>query len=129
MVENEPVTGSLHRSNPAHKLSNYDRPAVPPTPSEYQRESTDEVGDDGDARGNQRFERSMSGNVQSKRQGKVGSEGGRLYAEFMRNGGVGSAKQSLEQNDYLGAKNSHANAQVAIPGISMENRFEEVRSP
>ncbi len=100
MVENEPVTGSLASRHAARNLynnNNNHNGEIPPTPSEYQREmhmgsDNDEGGGGGGGSGggNTRapFERSASGRIREERKGKVGSEGGRLYAEFMRNGGA-----------------------------------------
>jgi len=123
MVENELVTGSLASRTAA--LSRFqNEQAIPPTPSEYQRESTSlEDGDIGGAAQHARFERSNSGYVRDSRRGKVGSEGGALYAEFMRNGGIGKANVDGGGHDYLSGGSG-------VNGIGNgESRIEEVRSP
>ncbi len=104
MVENEPVTGSLasrHKVSDRYNGHNHNG-EIPPTPSEYQREmqmgsDNDEGGGGGGGGGGGSgfggstrapFERSASARIREERKGKVGSEGGQLYAEFMRNGGA-----------------------------------------
>ncbi|KAL2043554.1 hypothetical protein N7G274_003861 [Stereocaulon virgatum] len=146
MVENELVTGSLASRHAAlARYNNEAPPQMPRTPSEYQyqRESTslDSESGNGSAAG-QRFERSMSGHVRGgggDRGKKVGSEGGRLYAEFMRSGGGnggGGGVTSLQgkgagagewQGDYLSNGNGSASGDTGV--VSGEGRFEEVRSP
>lgn len=144
MVENELVTGSLASRNAAlARYNNEVPPQIPRTPSEYQyqRESTslDSESGNGSAAG-QRFERSMSGHVRGgggDRERKVGSEGGRLYAEFMRNGGGGGggvtplqgkgAGAGEWQGDYLSNGNGMGSGSAGV--VSGEGRFEEVRSP
>ncbi|KAK4690111.1 hypothetical protein P7C71_g6613, partial [Lecanoromycetidae sp. Uapishka_2] len=145
MVENELVTGSLASRTAA--LNRYDQP-VPPTPSEYQRESTSIDSNDGNGAergGGARFERSMSGHVRGGRGKQTGSEGGRLYAEFMRNGGVGGGEgsegagggaQGVERTplDFGGGGGDYLNngAHGGLNGngvVNGESRFEEVRSP
>lgn len=135
MVENELVTGSLASRQAA--LNRYHNNEIPPTPSEYQREMN--IGSDTDdgsgARGtfeSQRgvFERSASGQIREERKGKVGSEGGRLYADFMKNGGGGklSMDDTVEAN---GAGNGIGIGQMdgADRYVNGEGRVEEVRSP
>lgn len=90
MVENELVTGSLASREKAMARYTEGPTTIPPTPSEYEREDPSVEYPSSP----QRFERSMSAQVRENRRGKVGSEGGRLYAEFMRNGGT--PKQSME---------------------------------
>lgn len=75
MVENELVTGSLASRTAA--LARYDMP-IPPTPSEYQRESVSMDGDFNTGGGHAKFERTNSQYVRDQRRGKNGSEG--LYA-------------------------------------------------
>ena len=126
MVENELVTGSLASRSAALARYQGNEQPIPPTPSEYQRESTSledgDVGSGGQQNGS-RFERTNSA---YQRRNKIGSDGGALYAEFMRNGGVG--KQQMDGtngnggDDYLsgGGGNGMVNG---------ESRIEEVRSP
>lgn len=128
MVENELVTGSLaSRQAALHRFNNNE---IPPTPSEYQRETHigSDTDDGGGARGtfeSQRgaFGRSASGQIREERKGKVGSEGGRLYADFMKNGG-GKMSMDTEENgtgiDHLSGEDRYVNG---------EGRVEEVRSP
>jgi hypothetical protein len=158
MVENELVTGSLASRTAA--LNRYNEPQVPPTPSEYQRES-DSIdsnnaisnGVEEGRSGHARFDRSMSGHARGGGGQKAGSEGGRLYADFMRNGGFGGggggngdvgegAAGGVQLNgrapldfgggnggggDYL-SNGMHGGG--GINGVvSGEGRFEEVRSP
>ena len=146
MVENELVTGSLASRNAA--LARYNgemQSQMPRTPSEYQdqRESASLDSESGNGNGatpGQRFERSMSGHVRAggDKGKKVGSEGGRLYAEFMRNSGgggggggegmmsPGQGKGGFEgQGDYLSNGMGMGNGDV----VNGEGRFEEVRSP
>lgn len=132
MVENELVTGSLASRQAA--LHRFNTNEIPPTPSEYQRETHigSDTDDGGGARGtfeSQRgaFGRSASGQIREERKGKVGSEGGRLYADFMKNGGGG--KMSMDSG--LAEENG-----VGIDQLSGEDRYvngegrvEEVRSP
>lgn len=86
MVENELVTGSLaSRERALQRYVNGEyinggvngAPPVPPTPSEYEREDSSLGGDEHMQRGK---------SIKSERRGKVGSEGGRLYADFMKEG-------------------------------------------
>lgn len=72
MVENELVTGSLASRTAA--LARYDG-QIPPTPSEYQRESTSMDEDFSGGGGPVRFERKNSEYMRNQRRGKVGSEG------------------------------------------------------
>jgi len=72
MVENELVTGSLASRTAA--LARYDG-QIPPTPSEYQRESTSIDEDFSGGGGPTRFERKNSEYMRNQRRGKVGSEG------------------------------------------------------
>lgn len=134
MVENELVTGSLASRNAA--LARYNgeiQPQMPRVPSEYQdqRESASLDSESGNGNGGapeQRFERSMSGHVRGggDRGKKAGSEGGRLYAEFMRNGGDGGGgMMSPGHGDCLSNGMGMGNGDV----VSGEGRFEEVRSP
>lgn len=122
MVENELVTGSLASRTAA--LARYQGEPILPTPSEYQRESTSlEEGDIGGG-GQQpaRFERANG--VYQKRGDKIGSDGGALYAEFMRNGGVGKTSVDSAYPDYLNGGGNGANGT-----INGESRIEEVKSP
>lgn len=122
MVENELVTGSLASRERA--MARYTE-AIPPTPSEFGRESPDTVA------GGQRFERSLSANLRENRRGKVGSEGGRLYADFMRNGGTpkGSMEGSPPQgNGMVDGEGGSANGN-GVDGFSGEGRIEELVSP
>ena len=131
MVENELVTGSLASRQAA--LNRYTNNEIPPTPSEYQREA--QIGSDtdegGGARGtfeNQRgrFEGSASGQIREERKKKIGSEGGRLYSDFMKNGG--GAKASTDgMSDEDGAGISHLDGPDGF--VNGEGRIEEVRSP
>lgn len=152
MVENELVTGSLASRTAA--LNRYNEPQVPPTPSEYQRESDSIDSNDaisngvGEGRaGHARFERSMSGHARGGGGQKAGSEGGRLYAEFMRNGGVGGGNGDVGEGGVqgngrapldFGGGNGGGGGYLTngmhggggINGVvSGEGRFEEVRSP
>ena len=131
MVENELVTGSLASRQAA--LNRYNN-EIPPTPSEYQRES--HIGSDTDEGGGAKgtfespraaFARSQSRQVREERRGKIGSEGGRLYAEFMRNasGGKTSIDGMAEENG-AAIGQLHDGADRYIDG---EGRVEEVRSP
>lgn len=144
MVENELVTGSLASRREA--LARYDG-QIPPTPSEYQRESTSmDEENGGGARG--KFERRNSEYVRDQRRGKAGSEGtyrallegssaltsasgGRLYAEFMRNGGTnggawkGSMDNPGERGDYMSG-----GLGGGVDGlVNGQGRVEEIRSP
>lgn len=120
MVENELVTGSLASRERA--LARYNGEPVPPTPSEYEREDLSSAGDSSSKPG---FERSRSGHVRSDRKDKPGSEGGRLYAEFMKNGGVNGGGGAP-------GKTSMEPVVDGVNGIGMtsgEGRFEELASP
>jgi len=155
MVENELVTGSLASRTAA--LNRFNEPQVPPTPSEYQRESTsmdsdagigNGVGNGGEGGGGARFERSMSGHVRGDRGKNVGSEGGRLYADFMRNGGMGGGQGEEGGGGVNGANGGGLGKSLDFSGgggdylsngmsgrlngngvVSGEGRSEEVRSP
>lgn len=135
MVENELVTGSLASRQAA--LNRFNNNEIPPTPSEYQRETN--IGSDTDEGGGARgtfesqrgaFERSASGQIREERKGKIGSEGGRLYADFMKNGGGGKMSMDgmVEQN---GAPNGNGIGQFEAGDrfVNGEGRVEEVRSP
>ena len=130
MVENELVTGSL-----ASRRAALNRMEIPPTPSEYQREMN--VGSDTDDASNltstfespkRTFERSASGHVRDDRKGKVGSEGGRLYAEFMRNVGGGGGRMNM---DSMAEENGTVNGQPngTDKYVNGEGRVEEIKSP
>lgn len=112
MVENELVTGSLASRDRAMARYMRDVP-VPATPSEYQREDLPSM----ESTPSAAVERNNSANIRDYRKGKVGSEGGRLYAEFMRasnasgNGGPGSTNED------------------SVNGVSGEGRVEELISP
>lgn len=134
MVENELVTGSLASRQAALNRYNNNN-EIPPTPSEYQREM--HVGSDTDEGGGARrtfesqrggFERSASGQIKDERKGRVGSEGGRLYADFMKNGDGG--KMSM---DDMAEENGTGNGIRQLDGadryVNGEGRVEEVRSP
>ena len=135
MVENEVVTGSLASRQAA--LNRYNNNEIPPTPSEYQREM--HVGSDTDEAAGARgtfesqtgvFERSASGQIREERKGKVGSEGGRLYADFMKNGG--GAKTSMDgtaEGNGVGNGNGTVKMNGADRYVNGEGRFEEIRSP
>ena len=123
MVENELVTGSLASRTVALARYQGEQP-IPPTPSEYQRESTSlEDGDVGSGGQHAKFERANSMYVRDQRKGKMGSEGGALYAEFMRNGAVGKTNTDATNHDYMDT-NHGVNGMV-----DGEGRIEEVRSP
>ena len=131
MVENELVTGSLASRQAA--LNRYNN-EIPATPSEYQRES--HIGSDTDEGGGAKgtfespraaFARSQSGQVREERRGKIGSEGGRLYAEFMRNAGGGKTSvDSMAEENGAAIGQLHDGADRYVDG---EGRVEEVRSP
>ena len=133
MVENELVTGSLASRQAA--LNRYNN-EIPPTPSEYQRES--HIGSDTEDGGSgtkvlfespkATFERSPSGQVREERKGKVGSEGGRLYADFMKNaaGGKMSVDNNMAEENGAAIGQFHDGADRYLNG---EGRIEEVRSP
>lgn len=135
MVENEVVTGSLASRQAA--LNRYNNNEIPPTPSEYQREM--HVGSDTDEAAGARgtfesqtgvFERSASGQIREERKGKVGSEGGRLYADFMKNGG--GAKTSMDgtaEGNGVGNGNGTVKMNGADRYVNGEGRVEEIRSP
>lgn len=138
MVENELVTGSLASRQAAlnrFNNNNNNNNEIPPTPSEYQREALNfgsDTDDGGGARGtfeSQRgnFGRSASGQIREERKGKVGSEGGRLYADFMRNGGGGkmSMDSGLVGENGIGVDQMNGGDKY----INGEGRVEEVRSP
>ena len=142
MVENELVTGSLASRNAVLARYNGEMlPQMPRTPSEYQdqRESASLDSESGNGNGGtpgQRFERSMSGHVRGggDRGKKVGSEGGRLYAEFMRNGGDGGGgmmSPGQGKGVFEGQGDSLSNGIAVGNGdvVNGEGRFEEVRSP
>ena len=128
MVENELVTGSLASRQAA--LNRYNE--IPPTPSEYQRES--HIGsdtEDGSARATFESqkgasERNTNGQIREERNGKVGSESGRLYNDFMKNAGGG--KMSM---DSMAEENGAGIGQLdgADRYVNGEGRVEEVRSP
>lgn len=119
MVENELVTGSLASRQEA--LGRYNG-EIPPTPSEYERENLSDEG--GGTTG--AFERSMSGTIREERRGKVGSEGGRLYADFMRNVEGGRKNSTGSRGGYVGDGEGGG-----VNGIAngKGRRVEEVRSP
>lgn len=127
MVENELVTGSLASRTAALARYQGEFTPIPPTPSEYQRDSAN-LDDENSVSNQARFERTKSGHVRNERRGKVGSEGGRLYADFMRSGGrdgaVVTGKGSMEgheQSDYING---------GMDGmVDGEGRVEEIRSP
>lgn len=133
MVENELVTGSLASRQAA--LSRYNN-EIPPTPSEYQRES--HIGSDTDEGGGAKgmldsrkgiFERSPSGQVGEERRDKVSSDGGRLYPDFMKNAGGGKTSVDggmTEENGGAGIGQLDDGADRYVNG---EGRVEEVRSP
>ena len=124
MVENELVTGSLASRTAA--FSRYGEPQIPPTPSEYQRESTStESGDNTNGVQQTKFERSHSGHIRDQRKGKVGSEGGRLYADFMRNATV--SKPSTEKADGRDDIMNHDSGMNGM--VNGELRVEEIRTP
>lgn len=135
MVENELVTGSLASRQAA--LNRYNNNEIPPTPSEYQREMP--IGSDTDEGGGARgtledprgvFGRSASGQIREERKGKVGSEGGRLYADFMKNGGGG--KMSMDGTaveNGVGNGNGTGQMNGADRYVNGEGRVEEIRSP
>ena len=110
MVENELVTGSLASRERALARYNGDV-AVPPTPSEYEREDgyTNGIGEED-------MKRSNTGTVRSDRRGKVGSEGGRLYADFMR-GHVAGEDREFDERDGL------------VDGPNGEDRVQEIFTP
>ena len=112
MVENETVTGGLASRERNLARYNGDVP-VPPTPSEYEREdgyanSADEGG----------IGRRNGGIVKSEKRGKVGSEGGRLYAEYMRESG------NATQNS-----NKPGSEHGQLDGLADEERVQEVFTP
>lgn len=120
MVENELVTGSLASRTAALARYQGESTPIPPTPSEYQRDSAN-LDDEHNVSNQARFERTKSGHVRNGRRGKVGSEGGRLYADFMRIGGKGNM-EGQEQGDYINGG--------GVDGmVNGEGRFEEVKSP
>ena len=131
MVENELVTGSLASRQAA--LNRYNTNSeIPPTPSEYQREMN--IGSDTDDGGrttfeSQRrpFERSASGQIREERKGKVGSDGGRLYTDFMRNAGGGKMSMDSMAEGNGTAANGQLNGTDRY--VNGEGRVEEVRSP
>lgn len=149
MVENEVVTGSLASRQAALNRynNNSNNNEIPPTPSEYQREM--HIGSDTDDGGGVRatfesqrggFERSASGQIRDERKGKVGSEGGRLYADYMRNGGGGKlSMDGMPEVNGNGNGNGKRNGNGIGIGIGQmdgadryvngEGRVEEVRSP
>lgn len=133
MVENELVTGSLASRQAA--LNRYNN-EIPPTPSEYQRES--HIGSDTDEGGGVKgmlesrkgaSERSPSGQVRGERRGKVGSEGGRLYSDFMKNAGGGkTSMDGMTEQENGGAAIGQLD-DGADRYVNGEGRVEEVRSP
>ena len=134
MVENEPVTGSLASRHAALNRFNNNNHEIPPTPSEYQREMN--IGSDTDEGGGARgtfesqrgqFERSASGQIREERRGKIGSEGGRLYADFMKNGGGRKLSADGVAEEH-GVGNGIGNGQLN-GYVNGEGRVEEVRSP
>ena len=147
MVENETVTGSLpsraaalNRSYTTHTTHTNDTPVpqIPRTPeafhtqqSQYQsnHHAQGESFDSDASHGQQRYERTTSNTIRgggSLGNGKrPGSEGGRLYAEFMRNQ---SSKKGTEEwkGDYL----SNAGGSDVVGDADADGgRFEEVGSP
>lgn len=140
MVENELVTGSLASRQAA--LNRYNN-EIPPTPSEYQRES--HIGSDTDEGGGAAggvFEsrkgasgRSPSGQQvrEERRRGKVDGEGRRLYADFMKNtagGGKTSVDGGMTEQENGGA----AGIRQLDDGetdryVNGEGRVEQVTSP
>ncbi|KAL9071653.1 MAG: hypothetical protein Q9161_004078 [Pseudevernia consocians] len=135
MVENELVTGSLASRQAA--LNRYNNNEIPPTPSEYQREI--HIGSDTDDGSGVRatfesqrgvFERSASGQIREERKGKVGSEGGRLYADFMKHGGGGKlSMDGMPEEIRNGNGNGIGQMDGADRYVNGEGRIEEVRSP
>lgn len=134
MVENEPVTGSLASRQAA--LNRYNNNEIPPTPSEYQREM--HIGSDTDESGGARgtfesqrgaFERTASGQIREERKGKVGSEGGRLYADFMKNGGGDKMSMDSMAEEKISNGNGIGQMNGADRYVNGEGRVEEVKSP
>ena len=128
MVENEIVTGSLASRQAA--MNRYNE--IAPTPSEYQRESqTGSDTEDGGARAtfeSQKgaFERPANGSIREESKGKVGSEGGRLYTDFMKNAGGGKmSMDSMAEDDGAGIGQLDGSDRY----VNGEGRVEEVRSP
>ncbi|KAL6717942.1 hypothetical protein ACLMJK_004027 [Lecanora helva] len=135
MVENEVVTGSLasRTATLARYTGGEHSQPIPPTTSEYQRESTSlEDGDVGRAVGTQQqnyksgFERSNSA---YQRRGKVGSDGGALYAEFMRNGGIGKLNDFGADAEGAGGDDYLAGGNGVNGAVNGASRIEEIRSP
>lgn len=135
MVENELVTGSLASRQAA--INRFHNSEIPPTPSEYQREM--HLGSDTDEGGKPRgtfessrggFERSASGQIRDERRGKVGSEGGRLYADFMRNGGGGkTGTDDMAEEHAAGNGIGSGQSDGADRYVNGEGRIQEVQSP
>ena len=126
MVENELVTGGLTSRERAlaRYNNNGDMMAIPPTPSEYEHESS--VMEENGA-GDLKFERSMSGQIRDERKGKAGSEGGRLYADFMRNtNGGGNGGGGWKAGSSVEGKRINGDGVGFVNGAG---RVEEVRSP
>ena len=144
MVENETVTGSLasrtaalnrsytnHTNHTTH-TNDIPVPQMPRTPEAFQSQKEPQYPNhhghgesfDSDA-GQQRYERTTPNTIRAGGGGSVGngkrpgSEGGRLYAEFMRNQ---STKKSAEwKGDYLSSDGGGNGGDTG--------RFEEVGSP
>ena len=110
MVENELVTGSLASREHALARHHGDVP-IPRTPSEYEHENPEKAG----------HTPSTYSHSGVRRSDKIGSEGGRLYAEFMRGTNNGETKQN-GQNQGVG--NTSGN-----PFAAAEGRIEEVVTP
>ena len=113
MVENELVTGSLASRERALARYHGDVP-VPPTPSEYEREGPGSSG-----RPPSSYSRSGL-----RRTDKIGSEGGRLYADFMRGTSTnGENKQNSHVNTTQRPEPSED------PFTAGEGRIEELVTP
>ena len=110
MVENELVTGSLASRERALARYHGDLP-IPPTPSEYERENSGNPG------------RTPGGYSRAgvKRGDRMGSEGGRLYADFMRASTNGEPKQGDQRNGM-----AQASGDAFTAG---EGRIEELVTP
>ena len=130
MVENELVTGSLaSRERALQRYVNGEyingglngrAPPVPPTPSEYEREDGGGMGSLGSGVDEQ-MQRGKS--IKSERRGKVGSEGGRLYADFMRDGVKNDSTQPSPLKPGFHSEAGEWN------GVGDGRRVEEVFTP
>ena len=138
---NDPPIPQMPRTPEAFQTQHHQQPPYPNHHTHTHNESFDSDA----AQQQQRYERTTSTTIRGGGGGgggsggitngkRPGSEGGRLYAEFMRNQTSGSKKGAEEwKGDYLsnggGGGVGSGGAGGGVSGIGDEGRFEEVGSP